>query len=107
MDRFPNLRRLALVADRRLLSLDNLEALQIIHLSPDKRVSTGKAAQPGKALEFIIAVPARLYAEFAGLLDEFQNKCGLASAGTEVSGEVDWYGLRLVISHDPANVAPR
>ena len=36
MDRFPNLRRLILVADRGLLSLDNLDALQAIRLCPDK-----------------------------------------------------------------------
>ena len=102
MNRFPNLRRLVLVADRGLLSLDNLEALQAIHLSPDRRASTGESAPPGQALEFIIAVPGRRYAEFAGLLDEFQHQCARASTGTEMSGEVDWNGLRVVISHDPA-----
>ena len=102
MDRFPHLRRLVLVADRGLLSLDNLEALQAIQLGADQRASKGLAALPGQALEFIIAVPGRRYAEFAGLLDEFQRKCILSTAGPEMSGEVDWNGLRLVIAHDPA-----
>ena len=104
MDRFPHLRRLVLVADRGLLSLDNLEALQAIHLNPDKRASKAKGqeppARPGQALEFIIAVPGRRYAEFAALLDDLQRQCIVAT--TEVVGEVAWNGLRLVVAHDPA-----
>jgi transposase len=89
MDRFPNLRRLILVADRGLLSLDNLEALQAIRLRPDK----------GQALEFIIAVPGRRYHEFADLLEPLQEPC--AKATTEITGEVAWSGLRMVVAHDP------
>jgi len=95
MERFPNLRRLILVADRGLLSLDNLEALQAIRLRPAKGQDQSKA----QALEFIIAVPGRRYNEFADLLDEFQKKC--AQASTEITGEVAWNGLRLVAAHDP------
>jgi len=91
MERFPNLRRLILVADRGLLSLDNLDELQAIHLNS----KGGK----GQALEFIIAVPGRRYAEFADLLAEFQVKC--AQATTEITGEIDWNGLRLAVAHDP------
>ena len=98
MDRFPNLRRLVLVADRGLLSLDSLEALQAIKLSPGP--GKGASAGVGQALEFIIAVPGRRYSEFADLLDEFQGKC--ASASAEITGEVPWNGLRLVMAHDPA-----
>ena len=99
MDRFPNLRRLVLVADRGLLSLDNLEALQAIHL---KQVLSGppdQTSRQAQALEFIIAVPGRRYAEFADLLGEFQQKCMQAS--TEIVGEIDWNGLRLIVAHDP------
>ena len=98
MDRFPHLRRLVLVADRGLLSLDNLEALQAIKLG---RATPGKGAGDGagQALEFIIAVPGRRYSEFADLLDEFQGQC--ASASAEITGEVPWSGLRLVMAHDP------
>jgi transposase len=96
MDRFPNLRRLILVADRGLLSLDNLESLQAIRLGGSKSPDPGKA----QALEFIIAVPGRRYNEFAQLLDEFQEKC--IAAKTEITGEVAWNGLRLVLAHDPA-----
>jgi transposase len=96
MDRFPNLRRLILVADRGLLSLDNLEALQAIRLCPDK----GQDPSMGQALEFIIAVPGRRYHEFADLLQPLQAQC--AKATTEITGEVAWNGLRMVVAHDPA-----
>jgi transposase len=95
MDRFPNLRRLVLVADRGLLSLDNLEALQAICLRPDKGLDPSK----GQALEFIIAVPGRRYHEFADLLEPLQAQC--AKASTEITGEVAWNGLRMVVAHDP------
>ena len=95
MQRFPHLRRLVLVADRGLLSLDNLEALQAIHLNPAK----GQPKGQGQALEFIIAVPGRRYTEFAELLEAFQAKC--TQSGTETTGEIAWNGLRLVVAHDP------
>ena len=95
MDRFPNLRRLILVADRGLLSLDNLEALQAIRLCPDK----GQDPSKGQALEFIIAVPGRRYHEFATLLQPLQEQCAIAT--TEITGEVAWNGLRIVVAHDP------
>jgi transposase len=99
MQRFPHLRRLVLVADRGLLSLDNLEALQAIELNPNKRAAKGQPSRPAQALEFIIAVPGRRYAEFADLLDDFQAKC--AHTTTEITGEIAWNGLRLVVAHDP------
>ncbi len=87
MERFPHIRRLVLVADRGLLSLDNLTALQAIKLHGDQ------------ALEFILAVPGRRYNEFAQLLEPFQKQCTQASI--EITGEVAWNGLRLVMAHDP------
>jgi transposase len=94
MERFPNLRRLILVADRGLLSLDNLEALQAISLRPDK----GQDPSKGRALEFIIAVPGRRYHEFCDLLQPLQEQC--AKATSEITGEVAWNGLRMVVAHD-------
>ncbi|AKU11334.1 transposase [Azoarcus sp. CIB] len=92
LERFPKVRRLILVADRGLLSLDNLDALQAIRLAN------------GQTLEFIIAVPGRRYHEFADLLGDFhQNHC--IAAAQEVSGELVWNGLRLVVAHDPATAA--
>jgi transposase len=55
MQRFP-VQRVIAVADRGLLSMDNLEELQAMRL-PN-----------GRPLEFILAVPGRRYAEFAELL---------------------------------------
>ena len=91
MERFPHIRRLVLVADRGLLSLDNLTALQAIKLVNCK--------SKGQALEFILAVPGRRYHEFADLLGPFQKQC--AQATQEITGEVAWNGLRLVMAHDP------
>ena len=83
MQRFPNLRRLILVADRGLLSLDNLQALQAIRLRPDKSEGQrqGSDQAGAQALEFIIAVPGRRYHEFADLLEPLQQQCAKAGAG--------------------------
>nr|WP_269766255.1 IS1634 family transposase [Burkholderia ubonensis] len=55
--RYP-IRRVVLVADRGLLSLDNLEAIEAIQVND-------------RPLEFILAVPARRYSDFDELLAEF------------------------------------
>ena len=92
LERFPAIQRLILVADRGLLSLDNLETLQDIRLSN------------GQPLEFILAVPGRRYSEFVELLEDFHDqRC--AGAQEEVVGELPWSGLRLVIAHDPVAAA--
>lgn len=92
LERFPTVRRLILVADRGLLSLDNLDALKAIKLTS------------GQPLEFIIAVPGRRYHEFAELLAPFhRERC--TKAGEEVTGEHVWNDLRLVIAHDPVRAA--
>lgn len=84
--RFP-IRRVVLVADRGLLSLDNLEAVQSIQVQ-------------GKPLEFILAVPARRYADFDGLLRAFhRDTC--RKANKEVFGEAAWQGHRLIVAHRP------
>jgi len=90
--RFPGVRRLILVADRGLLSLDNLDSLQAIQLAS------------GQALEFIIAVPGRRYHEFADLLGDFHRDTCLA-ATEEVIGELAWNKMRLVVAHDPVMAA--
>jgi len=60
LERFP-IKRVIAVADRGLLSLDNLEDLQKLVLPS------------GKPLEFILAVPGRRYNEFAELLAPFNE----------------------------------
>jgi hypothetical protein len=88
LHRFPSLRRLILVADRGLLGLENLAALQSFRLSS------------GEPLEFILAVPGRRYSDFAELLEGFHEQHG-KTAEEESIGELAWEGLRLVVAHDP------
>lgn len=88
LQRFPAISRLILVADRGLLSLDNLDALQAIRLAS------------GQPLEFILAVPGRRYSEFAELLKGFHEAEG-SDPEHEALGERAWQGFRLVIAHDP------
>ena len=85
--RFP-IKRVIAVADRGLLSTDNLANLQEIILPG------------GNKLEFILAVPGRRYSDFIELLEPFHSAhCVLAKE--EFLGEVVWNKLRLVIAHDP------
>ena len=85
--RFPHIRRLIVVADRGLLSLDNLNAL-------------GKLELPGQwALEFILAVPGRRYGEFTEVLQAIQAKAG--SAQQEIIEKTRWQQMRLVVAHHP------
>ncbi len=91
LERYRYIRRLVVVADRGLLSLDNIEELQRITL-PD-----------GQPLEFILAVPGRRYGEFTDILQAFQDKAREASS--EITCEARWQGLRLVVAHDPTQAA--
>ena len=87
LSRYPHIRRLVVVADRGLLSLDNIEALGKLRLTGD---------QP---LEFILAVPGRRYGEFEETLAAFQVKASQAEA--EIVDEATWQSLRLVVAHNP------
>lgn len=70
LTRFRHIKRLIVVADRRLLSLDNIDEL-------------GKIKLPSRqALEFILAVPGRRYGEFADVLQVFQAKAITAQQET-------------------------
>jgi transposase len=84
--RYPYIRRLVMVADRGLLSVDNLTDLSAISL-PD-----------GQPLEFILAVPGRRYGEFAELLQPLH---AAAEPEGETVAETSWEGLRLVVAHNP------
>ena len=85
--RYPHIRRLIVVADRGLLSLDNIEELGKLRLTGDQPV------------EFILAVPGRRYGEFEEILAPFQAKAGQAEA--EIVDEAKWQSLRLVVAHNP------
>ena len=87
LQRYPHVKRLVVVADRGLLSLDNLQML-------------GELKLPGeRALEFILAVPGRRHGDFVELLKPLQAKVQAATA--EVIDELRWKGHRLVVAHDP------
>ena len=81
--RYPHIRRLVLVADRGLLSLDNIEALTRLQVAGDR------------PLEFILAVPGRRYAEFVDLLEPMGAQTAQATA--EIVTEAQWQGHRLVV----------
>lgn len=84
---FP-VKRVIAVADRGLLSTDNLADLQTITLPG------------GGMLEFILAVPGRRYGDFVELLEPIHSKL-CAKATEEVLGETTWSKLRLIVAHDP------
>jgi hypothetical protein len=83
LQRFP-VERVILVADRGLLSLENIGELTAV----------AEQTAGGRTLEFILAVPARRYAE---LVETFR---GLAfdEAG---QAESTFAGHRLIVAHDP------
>jgi hypothetical protein len=106
LERFPHIRRLVLVADRGLLSLDNLDALEALELpaGPDGP----------RTLEYILAVPGRRYGEFEPVLQDFQAKvtvqarqaqvlrdAGQPATADETVDEARWLGRRLVVAHQP------
>lgn len=86
LSRYPHIRRLVMVADRGLLSVDNLADLAAITLPT------------GQPLEFILAVPGRRYGEFAELLQPLHDA---ASPERETVAETRWAGHRLIVAHDP------
>lgn len=85
LQRFP-IERVILVADRGLLSLDNIDAL------------TGLAKEGGRTLEFILAVPARRYGE---LVETFRN----LAFDADGLAEATFAGHRLIVAHDPLRAA--
>ncbi len=85
LKRFP-IDRVILVADRGLLSLDNIHHL------------TDMANQSARKLEFILAVPARRYSELTGTFRELSfDEVGLA--------EAQFADHRLIVAHDPLRAA--
>ena len=84
LERFP-VERVILVADRGLLSLDNIAEL------------TELAEVKSRKLQFIIAVPARRYGELSETFETLTFADGLS--------ESTFAGHRLVVAHDPARAA--
>jgi transposase len=84
LQRFP-VERVILVADRGLLSLDNISEL------------TELAEVKERKLQFILAVPARRYGELSETFDSLEFKQGLA--------ESTFAGHRLVVAYDEDRAA--
>ena len=89
------LKRIVIVADRGLLSLYNVEALEEL----------GRAQ--GVSVDYILAVPARRYAAFADILREVQPSLDSADVPVDqdVITETRWEERRLVIAHNAARAA--
>lgn len=83
-----DIKRIVLVADRGLLSMDNLEDLSQLRLPGDR------------PLEFILAVPARRYSEFAPMIEAMGPMDQDWVAEQPWSAGENKQSLRLVVSHD-------
>lgn len=88
--RYP-LKRVVLVADRGLLSLSNLDELSQLQ-------DTLQAEGIKIRLEYILAVPAARYGEFAQSL-----RVMVKAQEPQMSwvSELDWQSRRLIVAHDP------
>ena len=105
MARYPHIRRLIVVADRGLLSLDNIEALSKLRVgcASGKTGESDAPASAGQALEFILAVPGRRYGDFVDILEPINARA--RASEQETIGEAQWQGLRLVVAHNPSQAA--
>lgn len=88
--RYP-LKRVVLVADRGLLSLSNLDELSQLQ-------DTLQAEGIKIRLEYILAVPAARYGEFAQSLHVMVKA---QEPQTSWVSELDWQSRRLIVAHDP------
>ncbi len=79
LKRYP-IKRVVLVADRGLLSLDNLDQIEALQ------------TPQGQPIEYILAVPGRRYGEFAKVIEETALADGM--------GETTWQSRRLIVAHD-------
>jgi hypothetical protein len=88
--RYP-LKRVVLIADRGLLSTANIDELNQLQaqLKKDSR---------DVAVEYILAVPAARYGDFA---EDLQKLHKGQDATQEWCGETTWATSRLVVAHDP------
>lgn len=105
MARYPHIRRLVVIADRGLLSLDNIEALSKLRLglASGEAAESGESDKAGQALEFILAVPGRRYGDFVDILEPINERA--RASEQETIDEAQWQGLRLVVAHNPQQAA--
>ena len=96
LERYP-LKRVVLVADRGLLSVSNIEELAKLQVQLKK---DGRDV----ALEYILAVPAARYGDFA---DDLQRLSAAQAPDQTWCAETTWQDNRLVVAHDPQAAARR
>ena len=96
LERYP-LKRVVLVADRGLLSVSNIEELTKLQaqLKEDGR---------DVALEYILAVPAARYGDFA---DDLKRLSQAQTSDQTWCAETKWQDNRLVVAHDTEVAARR
>lgn len=89
-ERFP-IRRLVFVADRAMISMDNLAELEDLELPG------------GRKVEYILAVPARRYRKMTEDLPELHQNLMEQTKGSEAEAvaEAEVDGRRLVVAHSP------
>lgn len=90
------LKRVVVVADRGLLSVDNINTLDAL------------AAEQGLAVDYILAVPARRYGDFTELMEQLHPQLTDVAKNTpqdDVVTETTWQGRRLVIAHNAERAA--
>ena len=90
LERF-RLQRVVVVADRGLLSLDNVDTLEAL------------GREQGLAVDFILAVPGRRYSEFTEVMEQLHPALAeqAKASGEEAVTEATWAGRRLVVAHNP------
>lgn len=94
LERF-RLERVVVVADRGLLSLDNVDTLEAL------------GQQQGLRVDYILAVPGRRYSEFTEVMAELHPELAAEAerTGTEAVTETAWQGRRLVVAHNGERAA--
>jgi transposase len=91
------LKRVVLIADRGLLSTANIEELNKLQAQLKK---DGREV----AVEYILAVPAARYGDFA---DDLKKLHEAQDSTQEWCAETQWKSSRLVVAHDPVAGARR
>ncbi|WP_031407186.1 IS1634 family transposase [Thiomonas sp. FB-Cd] len=94
--RYP-LKRVVLIADRGLLSLDNLKELGALQ---DALRTEGRDVE----VQYILAVPAARYGEFA---DDLRTLAATQDSTKPWAAQLPWKQQRLVVAHDPEGAARR
>lgn len=88
-------KQVVIVADRGLLSIDNIDGLEAF------------GREQGLQVDYILAVPGRRYAEFTELIAEHHPRlvAAVSDPDADVIGETRWQERRLVMAHNATRAA--